>query len=338
VKTQWVFYVVLALLTGLAAWMLLPFLAPVVMASVAGYLLMPVFDLLGRWIKSRPLRAVLLMMLVLFAIVLPVVLGLARIGHQIRSQLQEDNLIDSVAKFNDSLDRALGRHIPLAENFAEYTEKIRTSTLHAAPEIIGTVGTTAIDLVIFLYVLFFVLLDGREVLADLVVLIPLDKTVKPHLVHNIEATMTGVLYGQVMTAVAQAVLGGIGYAVVGVKHALLWTLLTLIAAMLPVAGGALIWVPVAVSRLLAGDSIGGWGLIIYMGVLVSIVDHILKPKLISGRAPLHPLAALLGVLGGLHFFGITGFLIGPVLLGLLSAMLRFYREMQEPALIQTTQT
>jgi predicted PurR-regulated permease PerM len=64
-----------------------------------------------------------------------------------------------------------------------------------------------------------------------------------------------------------------------------------------------------------------------MGVLVSLVDHIAKPRLIAGRSALHPLAALIGVIGGLHMFGIVGFVLGPVLLGLLQAMLRFYREM-----------
>ena len=97
--------------------------------------------------------------------------------------------------------------------------------------------------------------------------------------------------------------------------------------MLPLLGGALVWVPLVVSRFLAGDHVGGWGLLIYMGVFVSTVDHIIKPRLIAGRAPLHPLAALFGVIGGLHMFGVVGFVLGPVLLGLVSAMLRFYREM-----------
>jgi len=326
-KNKTAFYTVLALLAGLSAWMLLPFLAPVLVAAVVGYLLTPLYNLLGRWIRSDHLRATLLLLLVLFVVALPLLLALVEVSQQAPAALRQDKLADTIAQFNATIDQTLGRHIPLTENFAAYTEHVREAMLHAAPAIIGHVGETALDLVIFLYTLFFVLLEGPVIFQSFLSLVPLDRTLKPLLAQTMESTMTGVLYGQVITAALQAALGAIGYAVVRLPHLLLWTLLTLITSMLPVAGGAVVWVPLGVSRLLAGDRLGGWGLLIYMSVVAAIVEHILKPKLISGRSPLHPLAALFGVLGGLHLFGLTGFLLGPVLLGLLTAMLRFYREM-----------
>ena len=70
---------------------------------------------------------------------------------------------------------------------------------------------------------------------------------------------------------------------------------------------------------------GGFGLMIYCAVLVTNIDNVIKPRLIAGRSQLHPVAALLGVFGGLELFGIIGFVIGPVLLGLVVAMLGFHR-------------
>ncbi len=110
---------------------------------------------------------------------------------------------------------------------------------------------------------------------------------------------------------------------------LLWTLGTLVMAMVPVVGAVLVWLPLALSRLAAGDRFAGIGLLIYCGLLVTAVDHLVKPRLIAGRSELHPLAALFGVFGGIKLFGVVGFVLGPVLLGLLSAMLRFHREMSE---------
>ena len=334
-KNKAAFYVVLALLGGVSAWMLLPFMAPLLVAAVVGYLLMPLYDLLGRWVRSDTLRATLLLLLVLFVVALPLLLALVEVSHQAPAALRRENLTETIAQFNAAIDRTLGRHVPLAENFADYTEHVREAMLHAAPAIIGHVGETALDLVIFLYTLFFVFLEGRAAFQTFMDLVPLDDTLKPLLAQTIQSTMTGVLYGQVVTAALQAGLGAIGYAVVGLPHLLLWTLLTLIAAMLPVGGAAVVWVPLAVSRLLAGDSAGGWGLIVYMGLLGLVVEHILKPRLISGRSPLHPLAALFGVLGGLYLFGLTGFLLGPVLLGLLTAMLRFYQDLAAAAMVTT---
>jgi predicted PurR-regulated permease PerM len=334
-KNKAAFYVVLAILAGFSAWMLLPFMAPLLVAAVVGYLLMPFYDFLRRWVPSEHLRATLVLLLVLFVVALPLLLALVEVSQQAPAALRRENLADTIAQFNATIDHTVGRHVPLTENFADYTERVREAMMHAAPAIIGHVGETALDLVIFLYTLFFVFLEGRAAFQTFMNLVPLDDTLKPLLALTIQSTMTGVLYGQFITAAMQAGLGAIGYAVVGLPHLLLWTLLTLIAAMLPVGGATFVWLPLAASRLLAGDNVAGWGLIVYMGVTSSVVEHILKPRLISGRSPLHPLAALFGVLGGLYLFGLTGFLLGPVLLGLLTAMLRFHQEMAAAAMVTT---
>jgi predicted PurR-regulated permease PerM len=322
-KNPRVFFAVLGFLVAAAAWMLLPFVTPVLVAAVMGYLLLPFYDRLGKTIRSENLRAALLMLVVLFLVALPVLLGLLELSRQAPNALHS---ID-INRMNEALDRTLGRHVPLSENLTEYLERVRGAAVHAAPELIGRVGATALSLLLFLYSLFFFFTDGRALWKDFISLIPLDASMKPHLVETIQTTMTGVLYGQVVTAAIQAALAGLGYLVFGLPHVLLWTALTLVASMLPLLGGALVWVPLVVSRFLLGQTVPAWGLLIYMGIFVSAVDHIIKPRLIAGRAPLHPLAALFGVIGGLHLFGIVGFVLGPVLLGLIAAMLRFYREM-----------
>jgi predicted PurR-regulated permease PerM len=327
VKSRPAFYVILGLLVATAALMLLPFVTPVLVAAVLGYLLLPFYDYLGRFVRNPEARAAFLLLLVLFVLALPVVFALVEVSIEAPSALRQTDIVAAAERLNAAVDRTAGFHVPLAENFATYAARVREAVLHAAPTIVGRLGSTALGLLLLLYTLFYVFTEGREVWADFVGLIPLDPAMKPHLVDNIQSTMTGVLYGQVVTAALQAALAAVGYFVFGLSHVILWTFLTMIAAMVPVVGAAMIWVPLAASQLLNGDRVGGWGLVLYMGVLVSMVDHIVKPRLIAGRSALHPLAALFGVIGGLHMFGVTGFILGPVLLGLLSAMLRFYREM-----------
>src|SRR5579871_4615601 len=220
-KNRAAFYVVLAALAAVAAWMLLPFFGPIMMAALVG------------------------------------------VSQQAPAALREDKLVGIISDANVAIDRLLNRHVPITENLAVYTEHVRAATMHAAPEIIGHIGRTALDLVIFLYVLFFVFTEGREAFQTFIDLVPLDVKLKPLLAQTIESTMTGVLYGQVITAAVIAVAGAIGYAAVGLPHLLLWTLLTLIAAMLPVLGGAVVWAPLAASRLLAGHAAAGWGLVAY---------------------------------------------------------------------------
>ncbi len=328
-KNRPAFYVVLGLLGALAAAMLLPFVTPVLVAAVLGYLLLPVYDRLGRVVRSEDARAGLLVLAVLFLLALPVLLVVVQVADEVPSALRQTNVAGAVAKVNDWMDRTLGRHVPLAENFSAYAARVREAALRAAPGVIGAVGATALGLFIVLYTLFYVFTDGRKVWADFLALIPLDAEMKPHLVSTIQSTMTGVLYGQVVTAVVQGGLAGVAYLVFGIPHALFWTFLTVLAAMIPVAGTVVVWLPLAISRLVADDKFGGFGLLIYGGVIVMNVDNVIKPRLIAGRSQLHPLAAMFGVLGGMKLFGVVGFVLGPVLLGLLAAMLRFYREMAQ---------
>lgn len=338
-KSRAAFYVLLAGLGLLSAAMLLPLFIPVMVAVILGYLLHPVYERMGRRIRSGDLRAAALVLLVLFALALPVLLIVIQVADDIPRALRAADLSEAAEKVNRWLDTTLGRHIPLSENLATYLARVRDAALRAAPSILGAVGNTALGLFVMLYSMYYVLRDGRRIWENFILIVPLEDEVKPLLTMELQQTLTGVLYGQLITATVQGLLAGLGYLIFGVSHALFWTFITLIAAMIPIAGATLIWLPLAISRLAVGDKLGGLGLLIYGAVLVMNVDNVLKPRLIAGRTQLHPLAALLGVVGGIHLFGVLGFVLGPVLLGLVVAMLRFHRDVAlrhaQPSVVDT---
>src|SRR5580658_9559961 len=127
-KNKVAFYVVLAILALISALMLAPF-----MAALLGYLLMPLYDLLGRWVRSDHLRATLILLLVLFVVALPLLLALVEVSQQAPAALRKENLAETLAQFDAKLDHTLGRHVPLTENFAVYTEHVREAMMHATP-------------------------------------------------------------------------------------------------------------------------------------------------------------------------------------------------------------
>lgn len=325
-KSRVAFYILLGMLAALAVIMLVPVFVPVTLAAILGYLLLPLYDRMGRYISSPDLRAVLVVILVLFVLALPVLLVVVQVGDDIPGALRSADVTGAAQKVNAWLDAKLGRHVPLSENLAIYLTRVREAALRATPGILGAVGSTALGLFVVLYTMYYVLTDGRHIWHNFVLLLPLEDEVKPLLTMNLAQTLSGVLYGQFITATVQAVLAAIGYWIFHVPHVLFWSFLTLIFAMIPIAGTAVIWVPLSISRLAVGDKFGGIGLLIYGAVLVMNVDNVIKPRLIAGRAQLHPLAALLGVVGGIQLFGVIGFVLGPVLLGLVVAMLRFHRD------------
>lgn len=134
-----------------------------------------------------------------------------------------------------------------------------------------------------------------------------------------------MLYGQVMTAILQGVLGGLGFSFFGVSNPILLGFFMILLSFLPIIGTAIIWVPASLFLIVSGEIFRGLGLLIYC-VAVMNVDTFLKPRLISARSNIHPVVVLLEVLGGLKLFGFIGLFAGPLILALLIALIRFDEE------------
>ncbi len=320
------FYAALAILIILSLWMLRSVLIPAMLAIVLGYLLLPVYDWMAKRIASPNIRAAIVILVVLFAIAFPVLFVVSEVANEVPRALHSSDFTGIIERANHWVDAKFGRHIPFSQDLVKYLKDVGEAALHSAPGIIGVVGNTALGLFVLLYALYYILQDGRLIWRNFLEVLPLSERVKPILVATLQQTLTGVLYGQVFTAIALGLLLAPGYWLFHISHLLFWMVLTAVLAVIPIVGPNMVWMPLAISRLLAGDVGGGVGLAIYCGTIAFIIDYILKPRLISGRTELHPLAALLGVMGGLEFFGLIGFLFGPLLLSLVLAMLRFHRD------------
>jgi predicted PurR-regulated permease PerM len=133
-----------------------------------------------------------------------------------------------------------------------------------------------------------------------------------------------VLYGFVLTVLAQGFIAGLGYWFLGVEAPVLLGALTGIAAPVPLIGTGIIWVPIAVSLVIAGPLWKGVLLLLWGVLLVHPIDNVLRPLLISNASRLPILLIMFGVLGGLAAFGLVGVFVGPVLLGVASVLWRHW--------------
>jgi predicted PurR-regulated permease PerM len=175
-------------------------------------------------------------------------------------------------------------------------------------------GTGVLELCLSVFVAFFLYRSGQETIRRLATASERFAGERIHrLVHIAGATVTGVVYGVLGTALAQGILNGLGLWVAGVPGALLLGFVTFVVSLIPM-GPPLVWLPATV-WLLAQGSIG-WA--IFMGAwglfLVSGVDNILKPYLISCGSSLPFVLVFLGAVGGILAFGFIGLFLGPTLL------------------------
>jgi predicted PurR-regulated permease PerM len=184
---------------------------------------------------------------------------------------------------------------------------------------------TIIDFFMMLFLLFFLLRDGPQLLGRMVRLVPVDPQHRGGLLKLVGDTTHAVVYGEGLTALAQGTLVGIGFAIAGLPSAVVFGVLAAFLALLPAVGTALVWVPAVV--FLAATSQWGWAIFMLIwGTGVSVFDNVLRPLLISRQAPVSILTVFIGVIGGISAFGMIGVIIGPVLLTVIAALLRFLDE------------
>lgn len=141
-----------------------------------------------------------------------------------------------------------------------------------------------------------------------------------------DTTSAGIL-GNVLVAVVQGALGGVGWAIAGLQSPFLWSAVMMAFSLLPFGGTALVWVPAAVYLLLTGQTGYGIFLVVYGVVIVSTADNIMRPWILgkTGANAIHPMLLFFAILSGIGLFGMSGIVFGPLLLALLHTVMQIYR-------------
>lgn len=303
-----------------------PFLTYIVLAGILTYTLFPVYRFFHRRISLRPEFASGLSILVtLLLMVLPAVYLISELAQQV-SGAYTNFQMQNIQRVADYLSGLTGNRIDFQEVLNSGMDAIRKSIVGLAPDILGSIGELLLGLFIMFFVMYYGFREGEAFIARIRQLLPLEPSLKESLFYEVRTITQAVLYGQVMTAIVQGSLGAIALLVFGVSNWLFWGAIMIIMAFLPVLGTPIVWVPAAVGLILDGETARGIGLLIFGSTVVMNIDNFLRPRLMSGRTKVHPVLILIGVLGGLKIFGFVGMLVGPLILALLVAFIKFYEQ------------
>jgi predicted PurR-regulated permease PerM len=303
----------------------LPFLSYIVLAGILTYTLFPIYQFLNRRTRTAGIAAGLVIVLALVLMILPTVYLVSELVDQVKgtyTTLQTDSL----QQVGDYLNSLTNLDVDFQEMLSSMLDQVRQSIVGLAPNILGSISELLLGLFIMFFVMFYGFREGQAFMTYLKELLPLEVGLKDSLFHEIRTVTQAVLYGQVLTAVIQGALGGLGLLVTGVPNALFWGAIMMITAFVPLLGTPLIWVPAAVGLMMDGQMTRGILLLVYGATIVMNIDNFLRPKLVSGRSKVHPVLILIGVLGGLRVFGFIGMLIGPLVLAILVALIKFYEQ------------
>ena len=189
----------------------------------------------------------------------------------------------------------------------------------------GTILLGFVNVLLILVLMFFCFRDGARFVQWLLALIPMPYKHAEAVALRAYQTVTAVIRGAFLTALVQGALAMIGYLIAGVPLAMFFGVLTGFAAMIPLVGAGLMWLPIGIFVLTQDPSWGifvlGWGFFV-----VSMIDNFLKPILIGSQARMPILLIFCGIIGGANVYGITGVIVGPILIAVLLAFVSIYRE------------
>jgi predicted PurR-regulated permease PerM len=303
------------------------FLLPLLLAAM----LVVIFGPLHRRLRDRFrlaewAAAGLTTLIVLVIVLAPVGLLVARAGADAMAMARRPEGVKLDPAVLDGLMKAVndatGLHLTADGVNASLRGVFEEGIGPIAARAPAVIGKLLLGLVVTIVGFFYFLADGPRMLAAVMRLVPLDVRYQWQLLQEFEEVSRAVVSATLLAAVAQAILGGIGYAVAGLDNVFLLTLLTFFMAMVPIVGAAAVWGAASLYLLFfVRDTWAAAGLAAWGALVVSTVDNLIKPLVLQGQSKLHPLLSLLSVLGGVTALGPIGIFVGPIAVAFLQAAL-----------------
>jgi predicted PurR-regulated permease PerM len=316
--------IILITLIVLSFLLIKPILLAILLGAIFAFILAPVNKWLKKYIKSENMRAILISVLLTLLIILPIVFLAPVIINQVLKIYLASEQVDFVAIFSKLFPILGSSQIPII--LQSIFDSSISSMLNSIAEFLSldNIMNYFLKSLVVLFTFYFVLRDKEKIKDYIKSLLPFSKEVEKKLFERSSQVTSSVLYGQVVVGIFQGIVTGIGFFLFMVPNALFFTLLASLAGILPVIGTTLVWLPMAIYLLASGNTISAIGVTAF-GLISSSIDNFLRPVIVSRKTKMHPAIVLVGMIGGLFFFGVLGFILGPLILAYLIILLEVYK-------------
>ena len=277
--------------------------------------------------QKRNLAAAITLSLIILAVIIPTFLiGQAVVTQAIdtyeRIESGDIRLQEQIDTWKDripALDRTFERfgldfeRVKTAANDAitNTARKLTTIVFSVTQNVAGFV----IQFFLMLYVLYFFLRDGRSLLVKIIWVIPISDRQEWLLVQRFESVTRATIKGSLVVAIIQGGIGGVLFWSVGIPAAALWGVVMTILSLLPLGSG-IVWIPAALIFFSQGAYTKAIVLLLVGSLIIGLVDNFLRPRLVGSDTKLPDYLILLSTLGGLAWFGVSGFILGPIIAAL----------------------
>jgi len=321
---KYVSYAIILALVVLFFKMIEPYASYLAIGIVLAILLYPVHARLSRLVKNK-ISAVITTVLALLIIVIPAIFTISSLASQMISFFSQINT-NFIRDASTLITELTGQESYIADNITPMLTSVGKYLLSSAPDILGSIAGLGIGLLLMFSMMYYLLVDSDKWDSRIRLILPLESDQKEHLVQVIKKVINSALYGEILIAILQGILGGILFYLLEIPNPVFWGFVMGVLAFLPFVGTAIVWAPVALMRAVNGEVLAAVIVLMYGMVLMNAVDYLLRPKIIAQASRIHPLTAILGAFGGIHLLGFQGLILGPLIAALIEALVIFYYE------------
>jgi len=333
------FFLIAAIFFYLFYKIIVPFFSPIVWAAVFVIIFFPIYNWVCKKVKSRGLASALLCLFIVILIIGPITYLFAALVNEAADAVTKVNAmyksgeLDNILAFDvpwiDAVKKKLNQYydlsqINLNELIKDSIDKVTGIIFNQTSWLITNATKTVFYFILMIFTMYYFFKDGESIVHKMKRLMPIPpeqvEITFAHLRDVIQATM----YGGVVVALIQGLLGGILFAIVGIPSAVFWGAIMAFLSIIPFLGAFIIYVPAGIILLLGGSYVKGIVVIAVGTIVISQSDNLIRPYLISGRTAMHPLMLFFAILGGIALFGLLGVIVGPLIAAVFVTLLRIF--------------
>ena len=322
-----IFFFTLLVAASIAfVFLLKPFFEPILWAVTFAVLFSPLHKFILRKLKDRnSLSAFITLLLIIFTVVVPATtlsIAVVNEGADLYEDIREGKYDFSkpIAWVQKSLPIVSDLLSKVGLDFEKLKEGFSDTALNTSQWVatnLLNIGQNAVTFTVLfllmLYLLFFFLRDGRDLIELIIRVLPIGDDAERHLLSKFAEVSRATVKGTLVVGIIQGTLGGIMFALLGIESAVFWGVVMIGLSILPAVGSALVWGPAAIIFLANGEWIKGIILFVVGALLIGMIDNVLRPILVGRDTKMPDYLILLSTLGGLGLFGLSGFVIGPII-------------------------
>lgn len=318
-----------------------PFLTVTLIGAVLVIAFYPLYKwilkLFRGWARTASLVSCLL---VVFVIIVPLaffvvlIAGEAFDTYQVVQAKIESGMFDKYLQWKDggffydlkqSIDPVINLDgLDIKKNIIDMAQALSSFLVSQTASFVASFFEIVLGIIVMIFVMFYFFKDGPSIVKRIGHLSPLPTVYESELFAKIASMVKAVVFGVFLTAIIQGIVGGLGFAIVGISNPVFWAAAIAFFSLFPVVGTAIIWFPASVILAIMGEYGGAIFIFLWGMFVVGTIDNFVRPYLIGGKAKTYPLLTFLAVLGGVMTMDLKGLVIGPLVLIVLLSFLHIY--------------